>query len=132
MSDYEIRNDWSSGGIDWRDTSKDDAMAQDWLKASHSVGAHGSQPVLGRVFELVESNLDPPRGWRIAKRLLDYADDDTEFFQIGHRILPMLLRWHKDLVDDELAMLMRLHPRFRRALQGQISPELLELLRGMA
>jgi len=128
MSDHRIRHDWSAAGIDWRDASKDDEMARDWLRAVHDLESGAGDDVLDRVFELVESNLDPPRGWRLATRLVEHAQDDIEFFQIGNRVLPMLLKWHESLVGDELAELIRTNPKYRRAIKGQISPYILDFV----
>ena len=129
MTDYRIEHDWSGNGIDWRDESKDAAMAKDWLRAVHRLDSAAGDDVLARVFELMESNLDPPRGWRLAKQLVEYASDDTEFFQIGNRVLPMLLKWHEDLVGDELAELVRTNPKYRRAMKGQISPYVVDFVK---
>lgn len=53
--------------------------------------------------------------------LVNCARDETEFFQIGRRVLPLLLKWHEDLVGDELEDLVRNDPRYRRIFKGQIS-----------
>lgn len=122
--DFRMRHDWSSEGVDWRDESMDEEMARDWLRGTHDPDSGDRDRVFSRVFELVESNLDPPRGWRLTKKLVELAHDDNELFEIGSRVLAMLVTWHEDLVGVELADLARSDPKYRQALNGQISQAL--------
>lgn len=117
--DPRVQHDWGSHGIDWRDESMDDEMAQDWLRAIHDPLSDDSSDVMGRVMELVQTGLDPPRGWRLTKRLIELADDDNELRAIGRTILTQLLFWHADLVGAELAELVKTDGRYKEAFYGQ-------------
>lgn len=117
--DLQLRHDWGREGIDWRDASMDNEMAQDWLRATHSQENEKSQDVFARVRELVQTDLDPARGWRLTKRIVQLAEDEPELRTVGRQILSPLLKWHEDLVGAELAELVRTDSRFRQAFYGQ-------------
>src|SRR5437773_2816064 len=117
--DSRLRHNWGSDGIDWRDESMDDEMARDWLRAVHDPLKENSGEVIARVLELVQTDLDPSRGWRLTKRIVELAEDDGELDSVGRRILGPLLKWHEALVGSELAELIRSDRRFKRAFYGQ-------------
>jgi hypothetical protein len=111
--------DWSSGGVDWRDESLDDAMARDWLRATHGTNFVATD-VWDRVLELTQSDLDPPRGWRLTKRLVQLAESDKELWNVGADALANMVRNHEKLVAVELEQLYRTDPKWRRAFVGQM------------
>src|ERR1700674_5221255 len=120
--------DWRSDGVDWRDESKDDAMAVDWLRATHDRDGPLSDPspldgyeVENRVRELTQSDLDPARGWRLVKRLVELAHNDRELWHIGRAPLAEMLGNHEALVLVELEHLYRTNPKWRQAFESQIS-----------
>jgi hypothetical protein len=117
---------WGSDGVDWRDESLDAAMAGDWLRASHEPNFEASD-VFYRVLELTQSDLDPSRAWRLVKELFRQANADKELWQIGSEALSTIVQYHPDIVGDELGHLIRTDPKYRRALDGQISRELSDL-----
>ena len=100
----------------------DDEMARDWLRATHlaSVGDDWSANLDDRVLELTQTDLDPPRGWRLVKRLTDLAEGSSELWQVGNRALRHMLRNHEQLIGTELADLVRTSPKYRALLDGQI------------
>jgi hypothetical protein len=113
--------DWSGEGVDWRDESLDDAMAHDWLRATqhrHNDESYDDE-VWERVRELTQSDLDPSRGWRLVKRLVELADDDKELWQIGRDPLGAMLRNHESLIAAELERLYRTDPKWRQVFEGQ-------------
>jgi hypothetical protein len=119
--------DWSSDGVDWRDESLDDAMARDWLSATHLRDLPANNPrhdeiddVWERVRELTQSDLDPPRGWRLVKRLVELAQNDRELWHIGRVPLAAMVRNHGSLVAGELERLYRADPKWRQAFEGQL------------
>ena len=116
---------WGSDGVDWRDESLDAAMAGDWLRACHEPDFAASD-VCYRVLELTQSDLDPPRGWRLVKELFRQAKDD-DLWQLGRRVLSTIVQKHPEVVGDELEKLIRTDPKYRRALDGQMSRELGDL-----
>jgi hypothetical protein len=124
-----VNHDWSSSGIDWRNESMDDEMAEDWLRASHHPEDASSIEVSDRVLELVESDLDPPRGWRITKRLIESARTDDEFYRIGSDVLSQVVENHEGLVGEELAELLRSDARYQRAVKGQARHALVDFVR---
>ena len=121
-----MTENWSSDGVDWRDESLDPAMARDWLRASHEPDFADSD-ICYRVLELTQSDLDPPRAWRLVKELVVQANDDKELWHIGRQPLSYMVQYHPDVVGDELERLVRCDPKYRRALEGQISKELHDL-----
>jgi len=74
--------DWSRDEVDWRDEPFDEAMPRDWLAATHDEGLPGSDG-WHRVWELTRESLDPDRGWRLLKRMVQLADSDEELRMIG-------------------------------------------------
>lgn len=121
-----MAQDWSSEGVDWRDESLDGAMARDWLRASHDPD-FSSSDVCYRVLELTQSDLDPPRAWRLVKELIRQAQDDRELWRIGRGPLSNVAQYHPEVVGGELVQLVRTDPKYCRALDGQMSRELNEL-----
>lgn len=118
-----MTQNWRSEGVDWRDESLDGAMARDWLRASHEPDFESSD-VCYRVLELTQSDLDPPRAWRLVKELFRQAKDARELWQIGSDPLSTIVKYHPEVVGDELVHLIRTDPKYRRALDGQMSTEL--------
>lgn len=119
--------DWSSEGVDWRDESLDDAMARDWLRATQVRDLPADDPKLeeiddvwSRVLELTQSDLDPPRGWRLLKRLVELAKNDRELWHIGRNPLSAMVVNHESLVASELEQLYRTDPKWRQAFEGQL------------
>lgn len=100
-------------------------MARDWLVASAGK-AFASTDVYNRVQELVQSDLDPGRGWRLVQVLVEIADSDRQLRLIGSEAISPLIANHSELVDGELATLARGDVKFRRAIQDQMSVELFE------
>lgn len=121
-----MSENWGSGGVDWRDESLDGSMARDWLRASHEPDFEDSD-VCYRILELTQSDLDPPRAWRLVKELFRQAKDDEELWQIGSEALSTIVKYHPDIVVAELSDLIRTDPKYRRAQDGQISKELHDL-----
>src|SRR5260370_39333869 len=74
--------DWSSDGVDWRDESRDPDMARDWLREADGADHPGSD-LWNRVYELTHEALDPPRGWRLVKLLVEHAQNDRQLWHIG-------------------------------------------------
>lgn len=118
--------DWSAQGVDWRDESLDEAMARDWLEATHGPN-HIASDVWDRVLELTQTDLDPPRGWRLAKSLVELAKTDRELWLIGADVLATIAREHESLVLAELEELYRTDSKWRQAFKGQMSPVLFEI-----
>jgi len=121
--------DWSDLGVPWWDASKDDYLAREWLAA----GGRGlpSDDVYDRVLELTQTDLDPPRGWRMVKKLVEFARTDDQLWRIGADPLSTIVREHLDLVREELTSLYRNDPKWRQAFEGQISTALYEFKRQM-
>jgi len=119
--------DWSSRGVPWWDASKDDYLAREWL----AVGGRSlsSDDVYDRVLELTQTDLDPPRGWRMVKKLVEFANTDDQLWRIGADPLSTIVREHPDLVREELTRLYRDDPKWRKAFEGQISTALYEFKR---
>lgn len=115
--------DWSSNGVDWRDESRDPEMAHDWLEETHSRD-HAGSDLWNRVYELTNGDLDPPRGWRLVKLLVEQAQSDGELWHIGSEPLGWILDNHADLVSAELTALYRSDPKWRKPFDGQISTAL--------
>jgi hypothetical protein len=115
--------DWSSGGVDWHDSSLDDVMARDWLRATHDPDLYDTD-VYRRVLELVKTDLDPPRGWKLVQSLVELAQTDDELWHVGADALSPIVERQADLVANELEHLTRTNPKYRRALTGQISSAL--------
>jgi hypothetical protein len=111
--------DWSSEGVDWRDESLYDEMAHDWLRATHGPNLFATD-VWDRVLELTQSDLDPPRAWRLTKRLVELAEGDTELWYVGREALAEMVRNHEKLVAGELEYLYRTDPKWRQAFVGQL------------
>lgn len=115
--------DWSSKGVDWRDESHDSDMARDWLREAVTPNHLGSD-LWQRVYELTHEDLDPPRGWRFIKLLVEQAKNDHQLLQIGCEPLAWMIDNHTDLVSGELAVLYRSDPKWRKPFNGQISTAL--------
>jgi len=122
----EVSQDWGPDGVGWQDESLDRDMARDWLRASHEPDFADSE-VHYRVLELTQSDLDPPRAWRLVKELFRQAKDDKELWHIGRLPLSNVVQYHPGAIGDELEQLIRADPKYRRALDGQISRELHDL-----
>jgi hypothetical protein len=120
--------DWSPQGVPWEDESMDGRLADDWLRQA-SEPDFPETDTFARVLELSQSDLDPERGWRLAKMLVEKAPDDDRLWSIGARVLATMLTNHPDVVADELAVLAGVDGPFRRALEGQISPAIAEFRR---
>jgi len=59
--EFRPKHHWGGpDAVDWRDESMDEEMARDWLRGTHDPHSGERDDVFARVFELVESNLDPP------------------------------------------------------------------------
>lgn len=101
----------------------DEVMAGDWLQACRD-GDLVATDVFDRLLELTQTDLDPQRGWRLVKRLIELAHDDQELWQIGAGPLSTIVREHEDIVGDELEAVFRNSWRCRRAFRGQISSAL--------
>lgn len=114
-------NDWSSDGIDWRDESFDDDLAKAWLGDTHQ--KVDNSDVSQRVWELTHEDLDPARGWRLVKRMIQLAQG-RELWHVGGGPLDSMVSNHLALIEDELVTLYRTSPRFRRAFEGQMSTAL--------
>jgi hypothetical protein len=97
----------------------DDLMAQDWLRACRT-NIYDTD-VYDRVLELTQSDLNPPRGWRLVQRLIRLAHDDDELWHVGHGPLATVLGNHEALVADDLERLVRTDPKYRQAFRGQMS-----------
>ena len=112
---------WTSDGIDWRDESFDDDLAKAWLVDTHQ--QVDNSDVSQRVWELTHEDLDPARGWRLVKRMIQLARGQ-ELWHVGGGPLGSIVSNHLALIEDELVMLYRTNPRFRRAFEGQMSTAL--------
>jgi hypothetical protein len=111
--------DWNDEGVDWRDESLDEAMARDWLLATHGPNLFDTD-VWDRVLELTQTDLDPPRGWRLTRRLVELAESDRELWYVGAEALATIVRNHEKLVAVELEHLYRTDPKWRQAFVGQM------------
>jgi hypothetical protein len=111
--------DWSDEGVDWRDESLDEAMARDWLHATHGPNLFDTD-VWDRVLELTQTDLDPPRGWRLTRRLVELAESDKELWYVGAEALATVVRNHAKLAAVELEHLYRTDPKWRQAFVGQM------------
>jgi len=120
--------DWSRDEVDWRDEPFDEAMPRDWLAATHDEGLPGSD-VWHRVWELTHESLDPDRGWRLLKRMVQLADSDEELRMIGYYPLTHMLDYHEVLIAPKLERLYRPDPKWRRAFDGQMSQVLADFAR---
>lgn len=98
----------------------DELMALDWLQACRD-GHLFETDVFYRVLELTQTDLDPDRGWRLVKRLIELARDERELWQIGADPLSTIVRNHEDVVGAELESMFRSNPKCRRVFRGQIS-----------
>jgi len=117
--------DWSSDGVDWRDESRDPDMARDWLREADGADHPGSD-LWNRVYELTHEALDPPRGWRLVKLLVENAQTDRQLWHIGGEPLAWIVDNHPQLVSAELAQLYRADPKWRQSFKGQISRALFD------
>ena len=75
------------------------------------------------MWELTHEDLDPARGWRLVKRMIQLARGQ-ELWHVGGGPLGSMVSNHLALIEDELVMLYRTSPRFRRAFEGQMSTAL--------
>lgn len=117
--------DWTGAGIDWRDESHDPRMARAWLREADGADHPGSD-LWNRVYELTHEDLDPPRGWRLVKLLVEQAQDDRQLWHIGSEPLAWMVDNHPQLVSAELAELYRADPRWRQPFKGQMSRALFD------
>ena len=117
--------DWTGAGIDWRDESHDPRMARAWLREADGADHPGSD-LWNRVYELTHEDLDPPRGWRLVKLLVEQAQDDRQLWHIGSEPLAWMVDSHPQLVSAELAELYRADPRWRQPFKGQMSRALFD------
>ena len=98
-------------------------MARDWLEATHAAGLPSTN-VWFRVWELTHENLDPDRGWRLLKRMVQRTRSDQELSFIGYYPLAHMLDSHAALIAGELEQLYRTDPKWRQAFEGQMSESL--------
>src|SRR5207245_11746248 len=103
-------------------------MPRDWLAATHAEGLPGSDG-WHRVWELTRESLDPDRGWRLLKRMVQLADSDEELRMIGYYPLRHMLDSHEVLIAPKLERLYRADPKWRRAFDGQMSQVLADFAR---
>jgi hypothetical protein len=120
--------DWSNQGVPWWDASKDEYLARDWLAllpGDVRVGAYMGDPrsndIEDRVLELTQTDLDPVRGWRLVKRLVELATTDAQLWRIGADALSTILREHEALVTPELKQLYTSDPKWRKTFDGQMA-----------
>jgi hypothetical protein len=114
--------DWSSEGIDWRDAAYDPAMASDWLlnqrlgldhvrlyprpegwysldfeeKMRQGAGLPDGYDLDldDRVLELLQTDLDPERGWRLVLTLLEIAQDSEDRDSVLDAVLTFVRNHH--------------------------------------
>jgi hypothetical protein len=116
--------DWSDQGVPWWDASKDEFLAREWLATPGR--APTSDDIYDRVLELTQTDLDPARGWRLVKKMVELASTDGHIWRIGADPLSTIVREHPDLVREELTRFYRSDPKWRKAFEGQISTALHE------
>jgi hypothetical protein len=119
--------DWSNHGVPWWDASKDEFLARDWLATPGR--ELPSADIYDRVLELTQTDLDPQRGWRLVKKMVEFASTDDQVWRIGADPLSTIAREHPDLIHDELTRFYRSDPKWRKAFEGQISSALHEFKR---
>ena len=103
-------------------------MAADWLSAS-SQRDFPSADVYYRVQELLMTDLDPPRGWRLLQGLVRLASNDDQLWQIGSDAIPHMIRDHEELIGAELAHIMRTDSKCPQTYKGQMDVEFYEFMR---
>ena len=126
----DTRNlDWSDQGVPWWDLSKDEFLAREWLARPGRVPPYDNTD--DRVLELTQTDLDPPRGWRLVKKMVELASTDDQIWRIGADPLSTIVREHPDVVGKELTLFYRSDPKWRKAFEGQISRALYEFARDL-
>jgi hypothetical protein len=102
-------------------------MARDWLKATHVRDLPAEDPrhdeiddVWERVRELTQSDLDPHRGWRLLKQLVELAQTDRELWHIGRVPLAAMVQNHQSLVVGEMEGLYQADPKWRQVFEGRL------------
>jgi hypothetical protein len=111
--------DWGDLGVPWWDESKDEYLARAWLERPGRV--MDQDDVDARILELTQSDLDPARGWRLVKTMVDLATTDDQLWRIGaHPLAPMASN-HGALIEDELRKLYLSDPKWRKPLDGQMA-----------
>ena len=121
-----MAHDWSSEGFDWRDASLDEALAADWLRNERlwrRGRGRGRQVPEGYNLDLdawanqlVETDLDPERGWQLVLTMVGMAEDDEDLRAIGDGPLWLLRRNHAGFlprITDRATQ----DPKLHRALQ---------------
>ena len=131
MGKPEWSEDWSGRGVDWRDTSKDERMAKDWIQNErlHSPAATAEQRIPDgysldlddRVRELVLTDLDPERGWRLVLTLLRLAEDDAALTNVALGPLETFVTNHRDQFHGQIRRQAREDARFRQALSKTLT-----------
>lgn len=118
--------DWGAEGFDWRDTSLDEALAAEWLqnerlwRRGHGRGRRVPEgynlDVDGWARQLVETDLDPERGWQLVFAMVRKAEDDEDLRVIGDGPLYLLIRNHTSFVPMVTQRAAE-DPRLQKALQ---------------
>ena len=122
--------DWSYKGVPWWDSSKDEYLAQAWLASPGR--ALDSDDLHDRVLELTQTDLDPVRGWRLVKTMVEVATTDDQLWRIGADPLGTIVREHPEIVIAELEQLYRSDPKWRKPFKGQMSAALYQFERNVA
>jgi hypothetical protein len=118
--------DWSADGVGWQDSSTDIAMAADWLEnerlypsreSSNNEIPHGYDMNLeARVDELVQTDLDPERGWRLVNTLIRMAANEDDRWNVAAGPLAEFVRLHGDAFYEEIDEAAKTNTDFRWAL----------------
>ena len=101
--------DWGAEGFDWGDTSLDESLAVEWLQNERlwrrGNTGRGRVPegynldIDGWARELVETDLDPERGWQLVLNMVRKAEDNEDLRQIGDGPLYLLVRNHPEFLQ---------------------------------
>jgi hypothetical protein len=118
---------WSSGGEDWRDAGLDARLATEWLRNERLWGdgrphcegipAGYDLDLDARVSELVQTDLDPERGWRLLLTLLRLAEDERDIAAVALGPLETFVRNHGDTMYQHIDRLAKPHTRLLAALE---------------
>jgi hypothetical protein len=122
--------DWTSDGIDWNDASQDEQMARGWLHNERrwrdkgygpkSVPAGYDLDLDGRVRELVQTELDPERGWNLLMMMFRLAADDEDIKAIALGPLDEFVRNHGDAFYERIDKRTEEDYKFRSALASTL------------
>jgi hypothetical protein len=123
--------DWGADTFDWRNSSLDKVLATEWLRnerlwrglprARHPRVPDGYDLAFdGWARELVMSDLDPERGWRLVLLMVESAEDDKDLSEIGDGPLYELLKNHEEFLPRARDGAST-DPRFRKALDATTS-----------